>query len=144
MARRTRKHERGQSLVEFAVVFPVFMFMLAGVIQFGLIFLGQNTLNQIVRDGGRFAATAQPCDGTQAGTIQTKMQSLGDGTVLAGKVVAAVPTWSATSCPSDATSDVWVKVSATATVPIFFPLVPGNGNLASAAEYRVEPVAPKS
>ena len=52
---------RGQSLVEFALVFPVFVLLLGGVIQFGIIFWGQNTLNQIVRDAGRYGATVAAC-----------------------------------------------------------------------------------
>src|SRR3954462_2709688 len=58
---RRNKRQRGQGLVEFAVVFPVFMLMLGGAIQFGIIFWGQNTLNQIVRDAGRYAVTMPDC-----------------------------------------------------------------------------------
>ena len=55
---------RGQSLTEFALIFPILFLMIAGIIQFGLIFWAQNTLTQIVRDTGRWAATQQtsPCD----------------------------------------------------------------------------------
>ena len=48
--RHTR--ERGQALAEFAIVVPVFMLLLTGMIQFGIILWGQNTLNQVVRDAG--------------------------------------------------------------------------------------------
>ena len=48
---------RGQSLVEFAIVFPVFIALVGGVIQFGMVFWAQNTLTQVVRDTGRWAAT---------------------------------------------------------------------------------------
>jgi TadE-like protein len=58
-----RQRSRGQSLVEFAIVFPVMMLILVGIIQFGLIFWAQNTLTQVVRDTGRWAATQQTqCD----------------------------------------------------------------------------------
>jgi len=55
---------RGQSLTEFALVFPILFLMIAAIIQFGLIFWAQNTLTQVVRDTGRWAATQQttPCD----------------------------------------------------------------------------------
>ena len=69
---RDRFRRRGQSLVEFAIVFPVFMVMLGGVIQFGIIFWGQNTLNQIVRDAGRYGATVAACDPAANADIVTK------------------------------------------------------------------------
>src|SRR6185437_3612632 len=52
---------RGQSLAEFAIVFPVMFLIVAAIIQFGLIFWAQNTLTQIARDTGRWAATQQDC-----------------------------------------------------------------------------------
>lgn len=54
----------GQSLAEFAIVFPVFFLIVAAIIQFGLVFWAQNALTQVVRDTGRWAATQQtrPCD----------------------------------------------------------------------------------
>src|SRR5258706_7621556 len=58
-----RKRRRGQSLAEFAIVFPVFIAIVGGIIQFGLVFWAQNTLTQVVRDVGRWEATQQasPC-----------------------------------------------------------------------------------
>jgi Flp pilus assembly protein TadG len=46
-------------LAEFAIVFPVLFLIIAGIIQFGLVFWAQNTLTQVVRDTGRWAATQQ-------------------------------------------------------------------------------------
>lgn len=58
------RHQRGQSLAEFAIVFPVMFLILAAIIQFALVFWAQNALTQVVRDTGRWAATQQtrPCD----------------------------------------------------------------------------------
>src|SRR5215212_9247692 len=57
-----RDATEGQSLAEFAIVFPIFFLIFAAIIQFGLIFWSQNTLTQIARDTGRWAATQQSCD----------------------------------------------------------------------------------
>ncbi len=54
--RRRRRHRRGQSLVEFALVLPVLMLLLLIGIDFGRVFLGWVTLNNVVRDGANFAA----------------------------------------------------------------------------------------
>jgi TadE-like protein len=67
---RVRK-PHGQTLAEFAIVFPVMFLIIAGIIQFGLIFWAQNTLTQVVRDTGRWAATQQsrPCDSGGAALV---------------------------------------------------------------------------
>ena len=54
-----RRRCSGQSVAEFALVLPVLVAILGGIIQFGLIFWAQNTLTQVVRDTGRWAATQQ-------------------------------------------------------------------------------------
>jgi len=135
--------DRGQSLVEFAIVVPVFMLFLGGVVQFGMIFWGQNTINQIVRDGGRYAATVTDCSGGANADVVAKTTALANGTILAGTITVASPTWSpAGPCPDSNSKTVWVTVSASGTVPIFFPFLPGNGTVSSSAQYRVEPVIP--
>jgi hypothetical protein len=55
--RSSRHRSFGQALVEFALVFPIFMLIVGAIIQFGLIFWAQNSLNQVIRDAGRWAAT---------------------------------------------------------------------------------------
>jgi Flp pilus assembly protein TadG len=174
---RQRRYERarGQSLAEFAIAFPVFMLIVGGIIQFGVIFWGQNTLNQVVRDTGRWAATQQanPCNslttlaatadkialnssfiGYAAGqwTASGHYVAYPDNTALP----AAAPTltglevvWSQREpdplvtpvpCPPADNTTVWfVTIRATSQVPIFFPFVPGGGNLSSTTDFRMEP-----
>jgi hypothetical protein len=54
---------RGQALVETALVLPILLLVIGGIVQFGMLFWTQNTLTQIARDTGRWAATQQvkPC-----------------------------------------------------------------------------------
>lgn len=56
-----RSRLSGQALVEFAIVLPVLIALLGGVIQFSLLFWAQNTLTQVVRNTGRWAATQEGC-----------------------------------------------------------------------------------
>src|SRR5215204_1684613 len=135
-----RSSSRGQSLVEFAVVFPVFMLILGGVIQFGTIFWGQNTLNQIVRDAGRYGATVPDC---VTHDIVARTQDIADSSSFVGTlgtVTVTLPDAGSDPgvCPPDTnTRAVWVRIDAAATVPIFFPWVPGNGNISSSARFRM-------
>jgi Flp pilus assembly protein TadG len=147
------KRQRGQGLVEFAVVFPVFMLMLGGAIQFGIIFWGQNTLNQIVRDAGRYAVTMSDCS-AGPGLVSDAITNSANGFAKSfagtlGTVSVVMPTVNPPTTPSGApcppTSNqqqVWVHIRVDGTVPIFFPLVPGNGAISSEATFRMEPVNP--
>ncbi len=145
---RTRcASRRGQSLVEFAIVFPIFMLLLGGVIQFGIIFWGQNTLNQIVRDAGRYGATVPDCSAGSNADIVTKTQQIAGSSSFVGvlgTVTVTLPdSGSDPVCPPPSnTKVVWLKVDAQAQVPIFFPWVPGSGNIASSARFRMEPQTP--
>jgi Flp pilus assembly protein TadG len=55
-AYRRGRRERGQSLVEFAVLVPVFMLILIGMLEFGLMFNHDLTLQYASREGARVGA----------------------------------------------------------------------------------------
>ena len=131
-------------MAEFALVAPVLLLVIAGIIQFGIIFWGQNSLNQIVRDTGRWAATQIDCPATdvvgEADQIANQSTLIGfDGTFDPADVTVA---WSASPClPQNNQEVVWVTITIDHTVPIFFPWVPGDGNISSSTEFRMEPMA---
>jgi Flp pilus assembly protein TadG len=153
-----RRHSRGQALAEFAIVFPVLMVLLGGIIQFGIIFWGQNTLTQIARDTGRWAATQQGCT---AGTPAPAVDVLATAKAIAGQssLIGNSSAWTYGSaatdnvfaewtvvtpvggpCPPTDNSQVdYVKITIHHKVPIFFPFVPGDGNLTTTAQFRMEP-----
>lgn len=47
------RNEKGQSLVEFAIVVPVLLLLVMGIIEFGWLFNGQITLTSAAREGAR-------------------------------------------------------------------------------------------
>jgi Flp pilus assembly protein TadG len=53
-----RRRSRGQSLVEFALVFPLFILLLAAMIDFGIGLYSYMTVVNAARDGARLGATA--------------------------------------------------------------------------------------
>jgi Flp pilus assembly protein TadG len=53
------KNERGQALVEFALVIPIFLMLLLGILQFGIIFNNYITLTDAARAGSRVAAVSR-------------------------------------------------------------------------------------
>jgi Flp pilus assembly protein TadG len=142
---RDRRHSRGQSLAEFAIVFPVLMLILGGIIQFGIIFWGQNTLTQIARDTGRWASTQPICPTTTnvtptANLIAAASSLIGYQTSADLGVSVAM---SGDPCPVATNAKVaYVTITLTHQVPLFFPFVPGNGNLSTSAQFRMEPTTP--
>lgn len=67
MARATQHSsgERGQSLVEFALVAPVLLIVLLGAVQFALVVHARNVVTAAVQEGARYAAAEgrTPADG---------------------------------------------------------------------------------
>lgn len=54
--RAFQQEDEGQNLVEFALLLPVLMYILMGIMQFGLIFAVYLTLNNAVREGARWGS----------------------------------------------------------------------------------------
>ena len=56
LRRRDAASRRGQALVEFALVLPVFLMILFGIIDGGRYVFQNNVLSQAAREGARVAA----------------------------------------------------------------------------------------
>ena len=146
---RLHRDNLGQSLAEFAHVFPILFLLLAAVIQFGLIFWTQNTLTQIARDTGRYASTQQACNTNAArADILAAANSIAASSSLLGYTGSwtspanVVVTWSGSPCPPVGNQDVvFVRITINHTAPVFFTFLPISGNLSTDAEFRMEPIA---
>jgi Flp pilus assembly protein TadG len=141
-----RPRTRGQSLAEFAIVFPVLMLVLGGIIQFGILFWGQNTLTQIARDTGRWAATQPGCDTGTVNVLATAKTIAANSSLIGTSSTWTSPTnvdvsWTGTPCPPvDNSTAAYVTITLHHTVPVFFPWIPGNGDLTTSTQFRMEPV----
>src|SRR6266700_6705882 len=51
----SRRDDTGQGLVEFALVIPIFLVMLFGVVDFGRVIWARNSLENAAREGARYA-----------------------------------------------------------------------------------------
>jgi hypothetical protein len=145
---------RGQSLAEFAIVFPIMFLIVAAIIQFGLIFWSQNTLTQVARDTGRWAATQQECDSPAAiqGVVDTANQLAASSTLFGydGSWTDAANvdvTWTRdgsppADCPPAGNQEVaYVTIRLTYQIPLFFPFLPVSDTLSTETEFRMEPVS---
>ncbi len=168
LRRRHRTRTRGQALAEFALIAPIFFTILGAIVQFGVIFWGQNTLTQIARETGRWEATQGSCSNSgdvvaEANLIASQSSLIGyesawpaaGSASAAGVFVSGCITGSSapsSKCPPQNNGDVcYVIVSIRHTVPVFFPgfeYLPAIGTcdgtgchvqIQSSAEYRLEP-----
>jgi hypothetical protein len=157
--KRTRsRRQSGQSLAEFAIVFPVLFLIVAAIIQFGLIFWSQNTLTQVARDTGRWAATQQECSTTAAtDAVVDTANDLASTASLFGysgnwmsptnvdvvwTIVPTTPPDPPGECPPKGNQQVaFVQITLSYQIPIFFPFLPVSDTLTTSTEFRMEPVS---
>ncbi len=93
LAMRPRRAERGQGMVEFAMIIPVFLLILLGLLEFGFVFDEQMTLAYGTREGARSGAafgsgnsTTLPCadvDKNVVAAVQRVLKGPGSRVVLA-------------------------------------------------------------
>ena len=55
MFKRFLHAEKGQAMVEFALVLPLLLALLCGIVDFGWLYYNQITLNNAAREGARYA-----------------------------------------------------------------------------------------
>ncbi len=56
------RSERGQSLVEYALILPLLLLLLVAIMEFGLVALDYATLSNAAREGARAAAVVSTTD----------------------------------------------------------------------------------
>ena len=115
-AQSIARDERGAAVVEFAIVVPILMLLVLGIIDFGRMLAVSGGLAAAVRDGTRAAAVASnPSDATQQTSIKnrviTSFQPLGGAALQASNIAVS----------SDATAGT---VTVTVTGYIYQPLTP--------------------
>ena len=112
--RKSLKSEKGQSLVEFALVLPIFIFLVFGIIEFGRLWETVNIMTSAAREGARAAAVSAP-DMTSA--MNAAQNVLTAGNVSNATVNAVGP---------NGANEVVVTVTLNYT-PLTGSIVPGIG-----------------
>lgn len=60
MGRRTREHgQKGAAMVEFAIVLPLLLVLVFGIIEFGLLLYNQQVITNASREGARYGIVSR-------------------------------------------------------------------------------------
>jgi Flp pilus assembly protein TadG len=124
--RRTRT---GGAAIELAILFPILLLLLIGIVDYGRVFYTWVTVSNAARAGAEFGqqrpdtqtntdsmrAIAQ-ADGNEAGTL-----SFTNSTPTFFCECAGVANANCTVCPGGAAPEVYVKVTASKTVTMLLP-----------------------
>jgi Flp pilus assembly protein TadG len=164
--RATRSGDTGASAVEFALVVPVLLLIVFGIINFGFVFSQQMTINNGVREGARRAVVADPsaprsCDqiiasvrnqlsGLALDPAQVQIKVSQDGWTDAGSSCgnafvttgfgangSRIPCTNSYNATNRSGSLV-VEAKYVSNLPVSFPPFPTTLTLTSKAVYRCE------
>ena len=122
-------NQRGQTMTEFALVMPILLFLLLGIIQFGIVFNNYVTLTDAVRAGARKGAVARRLP-NPSGAVQTQVRNSATDLKQSDLSVTVTSTFAPGS-----------DVTVTATYPYsisLLGLVVKSGSLHSTTTERVE------
>lgn len=93
--RRSDRRDRGQALVEFALVVPIFLLLIFGLVDLGRAIYVNNAIAEAARDGGRWGSV-QARSATEAGRDSIAAEVMARMTAVPNPViqvtcVAALP-----------------------------------------------------
>mgnify|MGYP000934277113 FL=1 len=132
MERNQRRGSKGQSLVETAVILPVVLLLIMGIIDFGLLFNNYILISNASREGARRASLG----GTDEEIVQT-IQNITTALELAKLTISITPAYSSRGHGTEVKVTVSYKSELiTPIIDKFFP--DGEAVLNSASIMRVE------
>ena len=138
-----RRHDRGQSLVEFALVLPILLILLLGILDFGRAVAAYNSVSNGARSGARVAIVDQDITAIEA-AVESEAFGLPDVTVTYDPNAEGVPACPAAGdcCPRiGCVIEVSVSTEYIPATPIFSQLV-GSITVSSQSQMPIERVNP--
>ena len=134
MIKRREQKEKGQALVEFAVILPVLLMVLWGIFQFGIAFNDYIQVTSAAREGARKAAVSRsrPAGGAATSAAIAAAQGVAPDLHLSTSQITVTPAnnW-------QAGTDVTVTVKYPYKINII-GRVDGSANLTSSTTMRIE------
>src|SRR5713226_5721761 len=114
--RRRLRDSRGQNAVEFALLLPVLMLILFGILDLGRLFFAAIAITNAARDGARYGIEHP----TDVSGIQARVQA-----EIAGTGIVLDPTLITRVCPSGCGSGTPIRVEVTYNLQLILPGILG-------------------
>ena len=112
--RNTRRKERGQSLIEFALTAPMLIVLLLGLVEMGHAFNSYMTIVAASRDSARLGAqlgiTSDPAKATLLNLVVTETERLDNGIPISPTTTTGTPSTSGTHGSNCDTNDPGVCI----------------------------------
>lgn len=147
LRRHVARRSRGQSLVEFALILPLFLMFVAACLDLGRVFYANISLNNAAREGALQAAAKNatfiqnaPCDPVNNNIVcRVQLESKGSSIAIASSDITR--TCSIVGCPRAAGSTATVTIRGTfrLVTPLLSAVFGGQTlNLSSSATAQIE------
>jgi Flp pilus assembly protein TadG len=106
-----RRGERGQALAEFALVLPLLLVLIAGIIEFGRAWNIKQAVTDAAREGARYAVVVDGVTDTQD-EVKAKIEQR----LALASIESSTVTFSSADCPT--ASDCWRDTGKQMTVNV--------------------------
>lgn len=80
--RRFFRRTEGMSAVEGAIIIPILLLVVCGIMDFGNLFLNLNMVNEAAREGARYVAVSSSSTSVTQSALQTYLRSMYNNTTL--------------------------------------------------------------
>lgn len=124
--RRRMRDDQGQAMIEFALVLPVLLLVVAGIIKFGILYNHYVTLTDAVRVGSRELALGRGLNGVQGSTQDPCLRAVNRTINAAAPALQLTP----------------AQVTVTLLTPDACPSGPTPANMVQGDEAKIEAVYP--
>lgn len=144
---RARRAERGQSLVEMALVLPMFLMLIFAIVDFSHVFYAEMTIQDALRQAGRFAITGNTLSGQSrvASILATAQQAAGNLNLNTSSINISANGTGGTGAAANAggPGDI-ITISMSTGVPMLTPLIAplfpnGTYNFTVSVTFKNEP-----
>jgi Flp pilus assembly protein TadG len=132
--RLLRRRRRGAAAVEFAIVLPVFVILVFGMIEYGRMVMVQQVITNASREGARRAVL----DGATTSAVQTSVTTYLTNASISGGSTAVSPDPSAAASGDPITVTVSIPFSSVSWLPS--PMYLGGKTLTASTTMRRESV----
>jgi Flp pilus assembly protein TadG len=111
-APRRRRSERGSTAVEFAIILPVLILLVFGIIEFSIAYNHQQGLHAAAREGARVASLPQSDQATITARVRSALQGVLSATDIQNATITVTPSANQPCSSAAPGTDVVVTVSA--------------------------------